>query len=281
MNNIQQVLAWAQQRLGEEENPVLEAQILLAHVLGCDRAHVIAWPEKALAEAQVAQYSAFVERRVKGEPVAYLVGEKEFWSTIFTVTPATLIPRPETEKLVEVVLEVLPEQAITVVDVGTGSGIIACTLARLRPMWRVIGVDCSGSALAVARSNAQRLGLERIQWVHSEWLHSLRESQVEAIVSNPPYLREADPHLITQKGLAFEPREALVAGKTGLEAYEIIAKQAAMRLAQGGHLIVEHGDDQGSSVRSLFKMHHFEEVDTRQDWGGRERVTRGKQGSLT
>lgn len=274
MTTVSEQLTWARRLLNGKESPLLEAQILLSHVLKCERLKLIAWPEMAVSPEQQESFRKLVERRIQNEPVAYLVGEKEFWSHSFFVTTDTLVPRPDTEKLVEVVLEKLPNEPMTVVDVGTGSGIIACILAIMRPKWQVIGVDISQRALDVAKMNSEGHKLTNVKWVHSRWLEAFDDQEFDAIVSNPPYLRADDEHL-QQGDLSFEPIGALVSGKTGLEAYEHIIAQSVVRLKKGGTIAFEHGYDQAGQVQALLVKSNFTEIVTHKDLSGHSRVTMG------
>lgn len=275
MTTIAQALALGQQRLSFVENPSLESQILLSHVLQCERSFFYTWPEKILSEQHFEQFSHLVQRREKHEPIAYLVGQKEFWSATFKVTPSTLIPRSETELLVEKMLECLPEGPLELVDLGTGSGIIACTLALLRPQWHIYAVDICLEALAIAQHNAAHLKLGNISFVHSTWLEALKGKRFAAVVSNPPYLKEDDSHL-RQGDLPYEPRSALVAGPNGLEAFQAIIAQVGGYLLPEGYLAFEHGFEQGKAVSDLMTTAHFASVKTYCDLAGCERVTIGK-----
>lgn len=274
MTTVAEQLAWGKRVLHGKDNPLLEAQVLLGYVLKCDRLKLITWPDLEVSTEQKALFQQLVERRNQYEPVAYLVGEKEFWSHPFIVTPDTLVPRPDTEKLVEVVLEKLPNTPMTVVDIGTGCGAIACILAIARPQWHVIGVDISHSALEVAKQNSAQYKLTNVEWVHSRWLAALDDQEFDAIVSNPPYLRADDEHL-QQGSLSFEPLGALVSGKTGLEAYEIITEQAVSRLKPGALLAFEHGYNQAGQVQALLFNSNFNDIETFKDLGGNSRVTLG------
>lgn len=274
MTTIQDELKWAVACLSDNENAALEAQILLAYVLECDRIKLMTWPQMRVASDQRMHYRQLIERRAQHEPIAYLVGEKEFWSRSFIVTRDTLIPRPETEKLIEVALDVLPKTTLTVLDLGTGSGIIACTLALARSAWRVVGLDCSEWALEIAKVNAERLGVKNnIEWLQSDWLSTWEDSAVDVIISNPPYLKVNDGHLT--KDLVFEPLYALVAGETGLEAYEILIPQAALHLKKGGVLLFEHGHDQAYAIQTLLKKSGFSDLKTYHDLSLHPRVTMG------
>lgn len=272
MTNVATLLGWGRRVLNDKDQPLLEAQILLAYVLGSDRVKIIAWPEMDVSTEHENLFKRFVERRSHNEPLAYIVGEKEFWSKSFIVTPDTLIPRPETEQLVEVVLESLPaDDPLTVIDLGTGSGAIACTLASERPHWKVIGSDISEKALMVAKKNAQRLNLSNVEWRQSRWLEAFGDQKFDAIVSNPPYLRADDEHL-EQGALSFEPLGALVAGKTGLECYQVIIEQAKNGLKKNGLLAFEHGYDQATALQQLLNQDHFKDIQIYKDLSGHTRV---------
>lgn len=257
----------------DSPSPRLDAEVLLAHVLERERSHLHAWPERELTPAAAARFEALLRRRAAGEPVAYLIGQREFWSLPLEVTPDTLIPRPETELLVERALARIPADADwTVADLGTGSGAIALALARERPRCRIIAVDRSVAALEVARRNATRLGLEQVEFRAGDWCQPLADVQPALIVSNPPYVASGDPHL-TQGDVRFEPRGALQAGPDGLDAIRIIGFQARQCLAPGGRLLLEHGPDQGEAIRRLLQRYGHGEVQTFEDLEGRPRVT--------
>lgn len=273
MKTVAQLLAYGQEHLAAMENPRLETQILLAHTLGCERATLYAWPEKLIEEKSIEVFLALIARRKAHEPIAYLLGCKEFWSQEFLVTPHTLIPRPETELLIEKVLENLPAGPLNLVDAGTGSGIIACTLASLRPQWHITAIDICPQALSIAQKNACKLNVSNISFLEGDWLQAVGEQRFTAIVSNPPYLNAEDPHL---KALAYEPQTALVSGPTGLEAFETMIDQAPDHLISEGYLIFEHGFDQASKIRNLLAQANFTEIHTYRDLAGCERVTVGK-----
>lgn len=272
MTTISEELAWARCLLNGKEHLLLDVQVLLSYVLQCDRVKIMTWPETELSHAQQEQFRQLLGRRLQNEPIAYLVGEKEFWSHSFSVTPDTLVPRPDTEKLVEVILNTLPNEPMTVVDVGTGSGVIACILAIERPNWHVIGSDISQGALDVAKSNSERHNITNVKWVYSRWLEAFENEQFDVIVSNPPYLRADDEHL-QQGDLSFEPIGALVSGRTGLEAFEQIIAQSARSLKKGGILAFEHGYDQASQVQALLAGSYFTNIATHKDLSGHSRVT--------
>ena len=253
--------------------PRLDADILLAHVLGWSRARLFAHADASLDTGSVLRFEALVRRRCEGEPVAYLTGHKEFWSIDLAITPDTLIPRPETEHLVEAVLGVVPADApATIADIGTGTGAVALALARERPRAFVVGTDRSTAAVAVARANALRHDAGNVSFVVSDACAALAPHRWSVIVSNPPYVAENDPHLATGDA-RFEPREALAAGPTGLHMLETLARQAPARLARGGWLAMEHGREQGPAVRDLLSRTGLGAVETIRDLAGNERVT--------
>jgi release factor glutamine methyltransferase len=246
-----------------------EARLLLAAATGFSQASAIAYPERQLpAEAQE-RFHDFVRRRKTGEPVAYILGRKEFYGLELAVNPAVLIPRPETELLVELALQ---KQFRLVADLGTGSGAIALALKRHRPGARVVAVEASAAALVVARRNAVRLGLE-VEFLHGEWMNPLAGQSFELIVSNPPYVAAGDRHLAE---LRFEPRTALVSGPEGLDAIRQIAAAAPAHLAPGGWLFLEHGMGQHFAVQKLLRKAGLEAVATWPDLAGIPRVTGGK-----
>jgi release factor glutamine methyltransferase len=270
MTDIRTLLRQASHVLGDR----LEAELLLAHALGVNRAWFFAHAEDVPVDADVASFDALVRRRADGEPVAYIVGCRDFWSLPLEVTPATLIPRPETELLVELALARLPEGG-SVVDLGTGSGAIALAIAKERPDAQVTAVDASEAALEVARRNAAALGLQRVAFANGDWFAPLAGQRFDLIVSNPPYIEADDPHL-AQGDLRFEPTTALASGQDGLDDIRRIAAAARGHLHAGGWLLVEHGWNQGEAVRGVFQTAGFAEVSTVQDLEGRDRVTVGR-----
>ncbi len=254
----------------------LDAEILLCHVLGCGRARLLARPGASLDPDSGERFQALVERRCAGEPIAYLTGRREFWSLDLRITPDTLIPRPETEHLVEAVLAAVPPgEAAKIADIGTGSGAVALALARERPRALVLGSDRSRAAVGVAQGNAARLGIGNVGFIVSDACAALAAGPWSVIVSNPPYVAEDDPHLATGD-VRFEPREALVSGPRGLDMLETLAREAPARLVPGGWLMLEHGADQGAAVRALLRRGGFASVETRRDLAGQERMTLGR-----
>ncbi|GAB4346738.1 MAG: peptide chain release factor N(5)-glutamine methyltransferase [Gammaproteobacteria bacterium] len=261
---------------GELKGETLEAELLLAHALETDRSHLRAWPDRLVGPHQSGRFRELVRRRRQGEPVAYILGHREFWSLDLGVTRDTLIPRPETETLVELALErIPPDAAWTIGDLGTGSGAVALAIARERPHCRVVATEYSENALAVARENAIRHGIANVEFRQGDWWRPLAAERLNLALSNPPYVPEDDPHLL-QGDLPWEPRQALVAGPDGLEAIRCILAGARRHLEREGWLLLEHGYDQGKAVRGLFREVGLGAIETRPDLAGRDRVTLGR-----
>lgn len=269
------LLADASARLGGEDARS-EAERLLAHVLERPRAWLYAWPEHQPTPAQRAEFERLLAARVGGAPVAYLLGRRAFWTFDIEVTPAVLIPRPETELLVELALARLPpDRPSAMADLGTGSGAIALAIARERPLARVLATDIGADALAVASSNAQRLGLGNVVFAEGDWCAALGDARFDLIASNPPYIEAGDPHL-AQGDLRQEPLRALASGVDGLDAIREIIAAAPRHLLPGGWLLLEHGHDQAARVRELLAMQGFAEVASAVDLAGHERVCFGQ-----
>ena len=269
MPDVRGLLAAATQRLGER----LDAELLLLHALGKPRSWLFAHAGDAPEMDVQTAFSALVERRAGGEPVAYITGRQGFWSLELEVTPATLIPRPETELLVELALARLPRDApCAVADLGTGSGAIALAIASERPLARIVATDASSAALDVARRNAQRLGLGNVAFAHGDWLAPLAGQRFALVVSNPPYIEAADPHL-ARGDLRFEPATALASGADGLDDIRHIVHAARAHLEPGGLLLFEHGWNQGEASRNLLKAAGYADVFTAPDLERRERVS--------
>ncbi len=265
-------------RLGLDSRAArIEAQMLLQQTLHVPRAHLVAHSGQCLNAAQESAHKALLQRRLAGEPMAYIFGEREFFGLTFKVTPATLIPRPETELLVELALERLPSgRTCRVLDLGTGSGAVALSIAHARPSTQVIAVDVSKAALAVARENVRRLGLENVSLLASEWFSALAGQRFDLIVSNPPYVAAGDPHL-QQGDLRFEPASALASGPDGLEDIRRIIASAPAHQLPGSWLLLEHGCDQGARVRDLLQRAGFANVFSANDLAGHERVSGGQR----
>lgn len=253
-----------------------EAEHLLLQVLGRDRAWLFAHGDDSLTEPQAASFEALLTRRAAGEPLAYLLGRRGFWTLDLQVSPATLIPRPETERLVELALERLPDdRALRVADLGTGSGAIALALASERPQAQVVATDVSEDALRVAQANARANRIANVVFRCGSWLAPLAEERFDLIASNPPYIAEGDPHL-GRGDLRFEPPTALSSGADGLDAIREIVTTAPAHLLPGGWLLLEHGWDQGEAIRALLLAAGFVEVATWTDLEQRDRVTLGR-----
>ncbi len=253
------------------DSPRLEAECLLSHALSITRSEIYAYPEMELSEIQLKSFPLLMERRIQGEPLAYILGLKEFWSLGFKVTPATLIPRPETESLVEWMLVNFPnDQTLKIADLGTGSGAIALSLASERPHWKITATDQSSEALDIARYNAKKLGILNVELLESDWCEALKENQYFAIVSNPPYIEPNDPHL-TQ--LQWEPKSALVAGENGLSDLRSIIETAHHYLSKNGYLVLEHAFDQSQPVQSLLRQNGYKSIESHPDLNDHLRFT--------
>lgn len=272
MPDVRNMLAAATQQLGER----LDAELLLLHVVGKPRSWLFTHADDVLDTDVQTAYANLIERREAGEPVAYITGRRGFWSLDLEVTLATLIPRPETELLVELALQRLPvDAACSVADLGTGSGAIALAVARERPHAQVTATDASADALAVAQRNAQRHAIGNITFVHGNWLVPLAGQRFELIVSNPPYIEAADPHL-EQGDLRFEPASALASGADGLDDIRRIIRDAREHMRSGGWLLLEHGWNQGDGVRQLLRDAGYAAVFTARDLEQRDRVSGGQ-----
>ena len=273
--DFQHWLRHAASGLSASESPKRDAEILLEYVTGKARTYLLAFGETALTAEQEAQLAALLARRKAGEPVAHLVGEREFWSLPLYVSAATLIPRPDTECLVEQALARLPTTGCSVLDLGTGTGAIALALASERPDCTLTAVDVMPDAVALAQRNVERLGLSNVTVLQSSWFTALDDRTFAMIVSNPPYIDEHDPHL-AQGDVRFEPLTALVAANAGLADLDCIVTTSRQHLLPGGWLLVEHGWTQGEAVRALFTTAGYTAVETCRDYGGNERLTLGK-----
>lgn len=273
MTTIAQALRQAASRLDQHETARLDAEVLLVQVLGKPRSYLHAWPEQTLTADQLTYFNTLVARRAAGEPVAHLTGQREFWSLPLQVSADTLIPRPDTEILVEQALAVLPkDQPLRVADLGTGSGAIALALAQERRRWRVVALDRSPAAIRVALGNARRLPGPAPLFLVGHWCDAFADASLDAIVSNPPYVCDNDPHL--QRGdVRFEPRSALAAGTDGLDAIRYLCDDAGRVLAPAGWLFLEHAPEQTDVVHTLLKNKGFIAIQSARDLAGRERVS--------
>lgn len=256
------------------ESPRLDAEVLLARALDLPRSYLYAHPDEVLDEASSARFFATLEKRLEGLPLAYITGEKEFWSLSLAVGPGALVPRPETELLVELALREIPRRGeLSVLDLGTGSGAIAVALASERPACRIVATDVSEAALRIAKHNATRLGLGNIDFVAADWMSPLAGRRFDLIVSNPPYVRPDDPAL---DKLCFEPRLALVSGNDGLHAIRTLARGCGRLLIPSGVLMLEHGEDQRDDVARILAKEGWNGTRCFNDLAGRPRVTRAR-----
>ncbi|CAI1509368.1 Release factor glutamine methyltransferase [Serratia quinivorans] len=262
-------------RLTQSDSARRDAEILLGFVTGRARTFLMAFGETLLTQQQQEQLERLLARRERGEPVAYLIGEREFWSLPLSVSPATLIPRPDTECLVELALERLPSSSCNILDLGTGTGAIALALASERPDCTVTGVDLQPEAVALAQHNAQKLAIGNAQFLQGSWFAPVTGQTFALIASNPPYIDAADPHL-AQGDVRFEPSSALVSQQHGLADLSVIVQQAPQYLQPQGWLLLEHGWQQGESVRALLQAAGFISIATRRDYGDNDRVTFGQ-----
>lgn len=273
---IQQALSYANSQLSQSESPSLDAELLLAHVLVKNREFLITWPETELNESEQQAFINLLEQRVSGHPIAHLLGSRAFWNFDLVVSPDVLIPRPETELLVELILERLGTNKHLVADLGTGSGAIALALASERESWQIIATDSSTAALTIAKQNAKNLKLSNIEFSQGIWAEALEGCEnnelFDAIVSNPPYIDENDEHL-AQGDVRFEPVQALVAKDEGLKDIKLIAAQAHDRLKPGAILFMEHGYQQGEAVREILQQSKYSEIQTFKDLAGLERAS--------
>ena len=270
LNQVRQAQQWAQQQ-GLE---ALDADLLLAFVLDKSRTWLFTWPERELSDDQQHRFEDLVRRRLAGEPVAHILGTREFWSLPFKVNASTLIPRPDTETLVEAILSRFDQPSLRVADMGTGTGAIALALASERPGWSISAFDVQPDAVALAQENAHQLGLP-VTVGQSHWCDALADHSLDLLVSNPPYIAADDVHL-QQGDVRFEPRSALVAAEDGLADIRILIEQGRRVLAPGGWLFLEHGWTQGKAVRACYESQGYGSVATVQDMGNRDRVSFGQ-----
>ena len=274
MSTVSEALDWATEQLSESDDARLDSQVLLAYALNVSRTWLFTWPDKALDGATLTAFNALIEERKSGTPIAYITGYRDFWSLRLKVTPDTLIPRADTELLVETALTLKNvEKPCDVIDLGTGTGAIALSLANECPSWRITATDINPKTLAVAKENATTLELA-VSFKESAWFDAIND-RYDLVISNPPYIESDDPHL-QQGDLRFEPADALSSGKDGLDDIRRLVQQALKHLKKDGYLLLEHGYQQAEAVRSLMAKAGYIDIETHQDIEDRDRVTLGK-----
>jgi len=274
MSTVSEALDWATEQLSESDDARLDSQVLLAYTLNVSRTWLFTWPDKTLDGATLTAFSALIDERKSGTPIAYITGYRDFWSLRLRVTPDTLIPRADTELLVETALTLKNvEQPCDVIDLGTGTGAIALSLANECPSWRITATDINPKTLAVAKENATTLRLA-VSFKESAWFDAIND-RFDLVISNPPYIESDDPHL-QQGDLRFEPAGALASGQDGLDDIRLLVKQALKHLKKDGYLLLEHGYQQAEAVRNLMAEAGYVDIETHQDIEDRDRVTLGK-----
>ena len=274
--NIQQALQQASRELSASSpSAMLDVQVLLSFVLRCNTAHLAAWPEKDITKEQQSHYLQLIRQRQQGLPVAHLTGQREFWSLNFFVDNSTLIPRPETETLIEFILtKFTRRENLKLLDMGTGTGAIAITIANEKPEWQIVASDVSKEALKLARQNSEQHHTANISFIQSDWFENITAVDFDIIVSNPPYVASDDPHL-QQGDVRFEPLSALTSGIAGMDDIEHLCSHAAEHLNNNGWLIVEHGYNQAQQVAECFTKNGFSEIQQQRDISGHLRMTAG------
>ncbi len=279
---IDDALKFGIKRLTEHqsESPRIDALVLLSHVLDKPSSYLYTWPEKCLTIQEENAFNVLLERRQVGEPVAYIIGYRDFWSLRLAVGPSTLIPRCDTELLVELALARLPADALTLLDLGTGTGAIALAMAKERPKLEVIGVDFRSEVVELAIKNQLANQISNVSFIQSDWFENIPLQRFSMIVSNPPYIDETDPHLF-QGDVRFEPQSALVAKEKGLADIRHICCLGREFLVDSGYLLIEHGYDQGEAVRNIFQMFGYDEIETKSDYAGKDRVTLGIRNAIS
>jgi release factor glutamine methyltransferase len=278
MTTLQSLLTQASKQLSSSsDSPRLDAELLLAHCLQKERSYLYAWGDKVVDESIQQTFKQLIEKRLTDYPVAYLLGHREFWSLDLKVSEDVLIPRPETERLVEVALEKIQHCSTpTILDLGTGSGAIALSIGSERTDALITASDSSAKALAIAQYNAQKNALANVNFILSDWFSGIPQQPFDLIVSNPPYIKSDDAHL--QQGIRHEPLQALAAGKTGLDDIKTILHSALSYMKQGAWIIIEHGYDQGKVVPQLMQKAGFQRIDCLKDYNDNERLSIAKKG---
>jgi len=278
-DTISAALLQAEQLRDTSDSWRLDTELLLAAALECQRDYLYTWPEQLLSAPQSREFYQGLERRKQGEPIAYIIGRKAFWDIELTVTPDVLIPRPETELIVETALELFadPDSNICIADLGTGSGAIALALAHHSSHWQITATDLSAAALAVAKHNASQIEVDNIEIQLTSWCQGLTPAYYDLIVSNPPYVEANDAHL-AQGDVRFEPRQALVAGDAGLKDIQQVVSGSIVLLKKNGWLLLEHGYNQAAAVAEILKRSGFDNISCRRDLAGIERMTMAQPG---
>ncbi|WP_299977202.1 peptide chain release factor N(5)-glutamine methyltransferase [uncultured Pseudoteredinibacter sp.] len=273
MNSIAELLNSARQQLLNSDTAQLDVELLLCHCLECERSYLFTWPEKQLSDQHNEHFQKLLERRIAGEPVAHIIAKRDFWDLTLEVNSSTLIPRPDTETLVEQALDYFPSGAAAALDLGTGTGAIALALASEWPSCKLLAVDLNAEAVALAERNRVANNIQNVRFLQSSWFAEIDPgSRFNLIVSNPPYIDPIDPHL--QEGdVRFEPLSALIAGDGGMADLKLIVQQAPHYLDSGGYLLLEHGYQQAALVRELLSLQGFVDVASREDIAGHERIS--------
>ena len=276
MTTISELILTAEQSINGSESARLDAEILFCDVMQFDRSRIYSHPEQVVPDDKSALFQSLIEQRLLGRPIAHITGKKEFWSLELAISEDTLIPRPETELLVETALQMIPDnEAFNILDLGTGSGAIAIAIASERPNCKIVATDINKNALTMAKKNAETYQLQNIQFCRSNWYLDIPLQTFDLIVSNPPYIKQNDEHL-SQGDVRFEPELALVAGADGMQAINMILENANRYLASNASLLIEHGYDQKQLVQEAFLKHDFRQLKTFQDLSGQDRITRGQ-----
>ena len=273
--NIKNIMSDLSVKLSKvSSSPDLDSEILLMKALRVSRAYLYTYNEKVISESKIKLLEELLNRRMNKEPIAYILGKKEFWSRDFYINQHTLIPRPESEMLVELVIQANARKKISsILELGTGSGCISVSLAKELSHSQIVSTDICAKALEVANKNAQHYGVNNISFIKSDWFNKLDNQKFDCIVSNPPYIREDDPYL---SELTFEPSKALVSGDDGLEAIEIISSNAAEYLSPEGKIFIEHGKDQKKEIQKIFELNNWRDIICHRDYGGLPRITTAK-----
>ena len=275
MATIAEILQKAEQSINNSESARLDAEILFCDVMQISRTRLYSCPEQTVPDDKSAIFQSLIEQRQQGRPIAHLTGKKEFWSLELAINEDTLIPRPETELLVETALQIIPDEAFNILDLGTGSGAIAIAIASERPNSKIVATDINANALAMAKKNAQAHQLNNIQFYLSDWYQDIPLQTFDLIVSNPPYIKRDDEHL-SKGDVRFEPELALIAGADGMQAISMILENATSYLANNAYVLIEHGYDQKLLVQKVFLKHNFKQLKTFQDLSGQDRITHGQ-----